>query len=408
MLSLIDGGCRPPGMMVGVANVYAVVPARGGSKGIPAKNLQVVGGHPLVARAVIAAHRSSRVGRVFVSTDDERIGEAASAAGAEVVARPAALGSDEATSESALLHALDDLTGRGVPEPDVLVMLQCTSPFITPSDIDGTIAALDRDGADSAFTVTPSHAFLWRSGPGGAVAANHDATTRLRRQDRESEYLETGGVYAMRTPGFRAARHRFFGRMAFHEVPRLRALEIDEPADLVLARALAPQIDAEQARDRLPAHVAALVLDFDGVLTDNTVMTREDGTESVLCDRSDGFGIELLQQAGVRVAVLSKERNPVVAARCAKLGVEHVQGLDDKVPALRQYLAREAIDPSEVVFVGNDANDAGCLALVACGAIVADAHPSIRHVADLVLTRPGGHGAVREIADLILAHEEER
>lgn len=393
-------------MMVDVSKVHVVIPARGGSKGIPAKNLQIVGGRPLVARAVGAARHAARVDRVFVSTDDDHIGHAAKAAGAEVVVRPAVLGTDEATSESALLHVLDDLAARGVTEPDVLVMVQCTSPFVVPSDIDGTIAALD--DADSAFTVTPSHGFLWRSGPGGAVAANHDATTRLRRQDREPEYLETGGVYAMRTPGFRDARHRFFGRIAFHEVPRLRALEIDEPGDLVLARALAPQIDAEQARDRLPARVAALVLDFDGVLTDNKVVTREDGTESVLCDRSDGFGIELLQRAGVRVVVLSKERNPVVAARCAKLGVEHVQGLDDKVPALQQFLAREAIEPSEVVFVGNDANDAGCLALAACGAIVADSHPSVRHVADLVLTRPGGHGAVREMADLILAHEEER
>ena len=390
-------------MMVDVTIVYAVIPARGGSKGIPAKNLQLVGGRPLVVRAVEAALGASRVDRVLVSTDDDCIAEVAAAAGAEVVTRPAELGSDEASSESVLLHALDDVAGRGHPEPDVLVMVQCTSPFVIAADVDGTIASLDRDGADSAFTAAASHAFLWKPSPDGATAANHDASIRPRRQDRTPEYVETGAVYAMRTAGFRTARHRFFGRTTFHEVPRLRALEIDDLEDLALARALAAQVDAERAAARLPSPVAALVLDFDGVLTDNKVMTIQDGTESVLCDRSDGLGIEMLQEAGIRVAVLSKERNPVVEARCRKLDVECVQGLDDKAAALRKYLGEHAIDPSEVVFVGNDVNDVDCLALVGCGAIVADAHASTRSAADLVLTRAGGDGAVREIADLILA-----
>jgi YrbI family 3-deoxy-D-manno-octulosonate 8-phosphate phosphatase len=393
-------------MMVDVTVVYAVIPARGGSKGIPAKNLQMVGGRSLVARAVDAARRATTVDRVFVSTDDERIAEAALAAGAEVVSRPSDLGRDDSSSESVLLHALDDFAARGLPEPDVLVMLQCTSPFVTAADVDGTVNALERHHADSAFTAVPSHAFLWHGDADGATGANHDASTRLRRQDRAPEYLETGAVYAMRTPGFRAAQHRFFGRITFHEVPRLRALEIDDPADLVVARALAGAIDAEEAAGRLPRRVAALVLDFDGVLTDNRVMTSQDGTESVVGNRSDGLGIEMLRNAGVQVAVLSKERNPVVEARCRKLGVECVQGLDDKQAALKQYLAEHALDPAEVVFVGNDANDAECLALVACGAIVADAHPSVRAVADLVLTRAGGDGAVREMADLILTRVE--
>jgi N-acylneuraminate cytidylyltransferase len=393
-------------MMVDVTVVYAVIPARGGSKGIPAKNLQLVGGRPLVTRAIDAARRAATVDRVFVSTDDDHIAEIARSAGADVVSRPSDLGRDDSSSESVLLHALGEFATRGLPEPDVLVMLQCTSPFIAAADIDGTVAALDRHGADSAFTAAASHGFLWRGGPGSATAANHDASTRLRRQDRPPEYLETGAVYAMRTSGFRTARHRFFGQIAFHEVPKLHTIEIDHPADLVVARALAATIDAEEAIELLPRHVTALVLDFDGVLTDNTVLTSQDGTEAVGGNRSDGLGIEMLRNAGIRVAVLSKERNPVVAARCRKLGVECVQGLDDKQAALKQYLAEHAIDPGEVVFIGNDANDADCLALVACGAIVADAHPSVHAVADVVLTRAGGDGAVREMADLILAHAE--
>jgi N-acylneuraminate cytidylyltransferase len=393
-------------MMVGVAVVHAVIPARGGSKGIPAKNLELVGGRPLVARAVAAALGAASVDRVFVSTDDNRIAAVARAAGGEVIERPAELGRDESSSESVLLHALDDLASRGFAGPDVIVMLQCTSPFVTASDVDGTIAALDRDGADSAFTATPSHVFSWKAGPEGAIAVNHDAAVRPRRQDRDAEFVETGAVYAMRTEGFRRARHRFFGRIAFHEVPRLRSLEVDGPDDLAIARALAPIVDAANGLDRIPTRVDALILDFDGVLTDNKVITAQDGTESVVCDRSDGFGIAMLRNAGVQVAVLSKEKNPVVEARCEKLGVECIQGLDDKAAALRSFLAERSIEPAHVVFVGNDANDTECLALVACGAVVADAHASTHGAADLVLTRTGGHGAVREIADLILTRSK--
>jgi YrbI family 3-deoxy-D-manno-octulosonate 8-phosphate phosphatase len=281
-------------------------------------------------------------------------------------------------------------------------MVQCTSPFVTAADVDGTVAVLDREGADSAFTATASHGFLWQSASDGARAVNHDATCRPRRQDREPEVLETGAVYAMRAEGFRTAGHRFFGKIAFYEVPGLRSLEIDEPEDLEVARRLAPLVDAEKGLDSLPPRVDAVLLDFDGVLTDNKVATDQNGAESVVCDRSDGLGIERLLDAGVLVAVLSKEQNPVVAARCRKLGVECIQGVDDKGAALDRFLGERSLHAESVVFVGNDLNDVDCLAMAGCGAVVADAHPSALAVADLVLTRDGGDGAVREMADLIL------
>lgn len=387
--------------MVGVST-FVIVPARGGSKGIPSKNLRPVNGVPLVARAVTTAHAAASVDRVFVTTDDPEIARIARDAGAELIDRPAELSGDEASSESALLHALDVLDRRGEQVPDIIVMMQCTSPFTVPSDVDGTVALVEQ-GADCAFTAAPTHAFLWRPGPNGAVAVNHDASTRSRRQDRPQEFVETGAVYAMRTTTFREARHRFFGRASLFEVPANRALEIDEPRDLELAEAMSAQERTERAVVALPEPVSGLVLDFDGVLTDNRVVTLQDGTEAVLCDRSDGLGLELLRRAGVLVMVLSKERNPVVGARCAKLGVECVQGIDDKEPALRTWLAGRGLDPSEIVFVGNDVNDLECLRVAGCGVVVADAHPDAIAVADLVLTRPGGRGAVRELVDLILS-----
>ncbi|WP_349637092.1 acylneuraminate cytidylyltransferase family protein [Streptomyces sp. RerS4] len=230
-------------------NVTAVIPARGGSKGIPGKNVAEVGGVPLVARAVRACLGAAHVTRVVVSTDDEAIAAAARAAGAEVVERPTALGSDEASSESALLHALDRLEEGPARPVDVLVFVQCTSPFLTAEEVDACVLAVVRDGADSSFTAAPFHGFLWSTtpdaGPGHhAHGVNHDSASRPRRQDRTPEYLETGSVYAMRADGFRTHGHRFFGRVQLVPTAPERAIEIDEPGDLVRARALAPLLDA--------------------------------------------------------------------------------------------------------------------------------------------------------------------
>ncbi len=388
-------------MMVGVS-VYVIVPARGGSKGIPGKNLRPVGGVPLVARTVAAAVGATTVDRVFVSTDSDAIAEVAAAAGAGIIRRPADLSGDAASSESAVLHALDAFEADGIPTPDVIVMMQCTSPFTVPADVDGTVTLVTSGAADSAFTAAPTHVFLWKRGGDGAVAVNHDATVRPRRQDREPEFVETGAVYAMRTNGFRAAQHRFFGRIALHEVAPERAGEIDEPHDLLVADGLAAALGLGAAAG-LPVPVVGLALDFDGVLTDNRVVTFQDGSEAVIADRGDGMGIEMLRRAGLPMVVLSKERNPVVAARCEQARARlrpgdrrqghGVQGMDDRPgprPGTRglrgQRRQRRRVPAGRGLRRG--AGRCACRVLVRWPTSCS--------------RRTGGRGAVRELADLVL------
>jgi sialic acid synthase SpsE/CMP-N-acetylneuraminic acid synthetase len=228
--------------------VLAVIPARGGSKGVPGKNLAEVAGVPLVARAVRACLAARLVTDVAVSTDDPAIASAARAAGAVAVMRPAAIAGDTATSESAVLHALDAheaLTGHPA---DVVLLVQCTSPFLTPADVDGVAAAVVENGADTAVTVAAFHGFVWRDGAeedAGGHGVNHDKSFRPRRQDRPQDLLETGAAYAMDAAGFRAHRHRFFGRTDLVRTDPARVLEIDDPHDLARARALAPLLDQD-------------------------------------------------------------------------------------------------------------------------------------------------------------------
>lgn len=382
---------------------YAIIPARGGSKGIPRKNLQLVGGVPLVGRAVQAARGSQRVQGIFVSTDDAEIASVAREYGAEVIWRPAELATDTASSESALLHALSYLRSEKGMQVDLLVFIQCTSPFVESKDIDAMIAKLEEVGADCIFTVTRFHGFVWKVDEQlGAVGVNHDRAVRLRRQEREPEFLETGAVYIMRADGFTQHKHRFFGRVLMYEMPAERSIEIDEPADLLLANLLWQRMQREKRQRALPTKVEALVMDFDGVFTDNRVLVLQDGSEGVLCSRSDGWGVARLREQGIAMVVISTETNPVVEARCRKLGIECVTGVDDKLSVMQEWLQKRGIPAENVVYIGNDVNDLSCMQVVGCAVAPADAHPQVLESADMVLEAKGGQGALRELSEIVL------
>ena len=380
--------------------VIAVIPARGGSKGVPGKNLAEVGGVPLVARAVRAALQAHSVARVVVSTDDLDIATAARDAGAEIVIRPVDLAGDTATSESAVLHALDSI---GVDaETDVVLLVQCTSPFVYADDLDAVAGPVLAGDADSAFTAAASHGFLWR--PDG-TGVNHDPSGRPRRQERPVELLETGAAYAMRLANLRQHAHRFVGRVLPVEVDAARTLEIDEPADLDRARLLAPLFDQASGQWPRLADLDAIVMDCDGTLTDDRVHLDQHGVESVTFHRGDGLAISMLRRTGIDMVILSTETNPVVTARADKLGVPAIQGVAAKGAALTEWCAEHGVELARTAYLGNDVNDLPCFELVGWPIAVADAHPSVRVRARAVTSTPGGHGAVRELASWLLGRE---
>jgi YrbI family 3-deoxy-D-manno-octulosonate 8-phosphate phosphatase len=377
----------------GAVSVVAVIPARGGSKGVPGKNLKRVAGRSLVARAVDAARTASSIDLVIVSTDDAEIAREARAAGARVVDRPADIASDTAGSEAAVLHAIASVGAR----VEIVVFIQATSPFISPDDLDEAIDRVRSGHEDVVFAAARTHAFLWRQTTAGAVGVNHDAAHRPRRQDRDAEFQETGAFYVMRSDGFLRAGHRFFGRVGIHEVDSARALEIDTVRELELASLIAPLFASQVAID-----VDALITDFDGVHTDDRAMIDADGRELVTVSRADGAGVESLRAAGIPVLILSRETNPVVAARGRKLGIPVLHGVDDKARALTAWAEASGVSLERSAYLGNDLNDLPAMALVGWPVAVADAHPEVLAAARFVLGRPGGAGAVRELADAIL------
>lgn len=377
--------------------VLVVIPARGGSKGVPLKNLERVGGVSLVARAVDAALAAPGVTDVAVSTDHAGIAARARRHGAHVVERPAELSGDTASSEAAVLHALDARLAVTGADPQVTVMVQATSPFIDSAALGDAVRRVLAGEADVVLSATPTHAFHWRVADDGAHAVGHDAAHRPRRQDLEPRFRETGAFYVMRTAGLREHRNRFFGRIDLAITDELASLEIDTPADLEAARALAPLLAPPAALD-----VDALVTDFDGVHTDDAATVDTHGTETVRVRRGDGLGVAALRRAGVPMLILSTEQNPVVARRAEKLGVEVAHGIEDKAAALTTWIVAKGLSPDRVAYVGNDVNDLPALAAVGWPVAVADARPEVLRAARLVLDAAGGQGAVREACDRVL------
>ena len=434
-------------------SIIAIIPARGGSKGIPGKNLRMVGGRPLLAWSIGHARQTPQIGRVFVSTDSAEIAAVARYYGAEVIHRPPDISGDTASSEACLEHALRALGARregqsverqglvgesdalSASRIDLVVFLQPTSPLREPDDIQNAIETLEREQADSLFSACRVEGFVWRVERNGqARSFSYDYRARPRRQDAPEDLIENGSIYIFKPWVLRKFNNRLGGKIAVYRMPAVNSFQIDEPEDLELVEALMesqganrealsckslglgakgeelsakregaiakPKVLSELGAWLLP--VRLLVLDFDGVLTDNRVLVSEEGTESVCCSREDGLGLERLRSAGVEVVVLSKEQNPVVGARCRKLGIECIQGCDTKLSSLLALAASRDLRSGGISYVGNDVNDLECMRWVGLPIAVADAMPEVLLAAKWVTAKRGGQGAVREVCEALL------
>ncbi|HET6582799.1 MAG TPA: NTP transferase domain-containing protein, partial [Nannocystaceae bacterium] len=329
----------------------ALIPARGGSKGIPRKNLQPLAGRPLVVHSIAQARACAGIDRVFVSTDDDEIADVAARAGAEIVRRPPELAGDTASTESAIEHALAAWRADGL-EPTRIVLLQATSPFRTGDQLARALARFDAVGCDSMLSVVSFHGFVWRTQPDGtATPQTYDPVARPRRQDIHDVVRETGSFYVFTRALFERTGARLGGRISAFEVPAEDALDIDEPADLALAR-------AEAARrglcdDSVLEHAEWLVLDVDGTLTDGAMYYGEGGDELKRFDTRDGAGIARFKATGGRVALVTGERSSAVVRRAEKLGLDHVVlGCTNKRAALEDLCRRFRTTPDRVVAMG--------------------------------------------------------
>lgn len=211
----------------------AIIPARGGSKGIPKKNIINLAGRPLIAWSIEQAKSSQLVDIVFVSTDDDEIAEVSCEYGAEVVKRPAQLAADTSSSEDVLLHAIDFIECEKKIKIDIVVFLQATSPVREKDDIDNAIRQYLSAKADSLFSCTriEDH-FIWEEREGDYFSTNYDYRRRRLRQDIKPQYLENGSIYVFRPELIRRELNRLGGKITIYETAFWKSFQIDDWDDL--------------------------------------------------------------------------------------------------------------------------------------------------------------------------------
>jgi N-acylneuraminate cytidylyltransferase len=402
-----------------VTEILALIPARGGSKGIPRKNIRTFAGYPLIAWSIAAAKQAFCVTRLIVSTDDEEIAAVAREYGAETpFLRPSEFAQDNTTDLPVFEHALAWHAENEGYQPEIIIQLRPTSP-IRPRDCVDHAAKilLEHEDADCVRGVVPAgqnpHK-MWRFAGQGqpmsplleveGIAEPYNAP----RQMLPPVHWQTGHIDAIRVSTIKQKKS-LTGDVIYPLVidPRY-TVDIDNLSDWAKYEALVHSgleiVSPGRKRRPMPERIDLVICDFDGVITDNRVWVDQDGRETVAAFRSDSVRIRELRAAGIEVIILSSEVNRVVEARAKKMGVEAIHGvaLHEKGQVMQEVLAQKNIRAENVVFIGNDINDLPCFEIAGWAVAVADAYPEVIRAADFVLIKPGGHGALRELCDLIL------
>ena len=202
----------------------ALIPLRGGSKGIPGKNIKPMGGKPLCAWVLQAAAACRAIDDVYVSTDSGQIKQVVLelGLGVHVVDRPAEYASDEASTESVMLHFMQEVPfGR-------LVTIQATSPLLSAAHLDDALALFERDGCDSMLSAVRTRRFFWRD---DGTPINYEPQRRPRRQDFHGTLMENGAFYVTSRQVLESSRCRLGGKIGIFEMPEDTAVEIDELDD---------------------------------------------------------------------------------------------------------------------------------------------------------------------------------
>lgn len=402
-----------------MTETLALIPARGGSKGIPRKNIRLFAGYPLIAWSIAAAKQSTSVRRLIVSTDDPEIAAIAREYGAETpFLRPADISQDNSLDLPLFEQALQWLEENEGYKPDVLIQLRPTSPIRPRDCVDEAVKILlEHDDADCVRGVVPAgqnpHK-MWRFAGEGkpmkpllmveGIAEPYNAP----RQILPPVYWQTGHIDAIRATTIKQKKSLTGDAIYPLMIDPRYTVDIDNLSDWAKYEALAlsglEMVTPGKMKRGMPDKVELVICDFDGVLTDNRVWVDRDGRESVAAFRSDSIRVKDLRAAGIDLMILSSEVDAVVAVRARKMGVEAVQGVaHEKGRAMLEVLDQKNIKAENVIFVGNDLNDLPCFEVAGWSVAVADAYPEVLRAADFVLTRPGGHGAVRELIDLLLS-----
>ncbi|NLI10322.1 MAG: acylneuraminate cytidylyltransferase [Elusimicrobia bacterium] len=383
--------------------VLAFIPARGGSKGIPGKNIKFLAGIPLISHTIKAAFDCGCADKVVVSTDDEKIKKISQEFGAAVIDRPAHLAQDSSPTEPAILHALSELKKKQSYIPDVVILLQPTSPLRTGENIKEAFIKFVKTGADSLLSVSKNHIFLWKEKGNFAFPINYDFLHRPRRQEM-NQYAENGAIYITKRMIYEKLSCRLGGKVAIYEMSQESSIEIDSIFDFKICEEMFSSSLHNNSLISVANKIKMVLTDVDGVLTDGGMYYGKDGEAFKKFSTLDGMGISMLMKEGFVVGIITGENSPSVAKRAEKLNIKELySGVKDKSVVLEKLLHKYKLKKEQVAYIGDDINDLGIMSCVGMPCCPSSAQLDVKKNAKFITNAKGGEGAFRELSNLLIS-----
>ena len=370
-----------------------IIPARGGSKGIPRKNIKNIAGFPLIYWSIEAAKSSKYLDDFYVSTDSKEIAKIAKSYGAKVLIRSNDLAKDDTTTLAVLKDILTKI------DCDNIIVLQPTSPLRDLDTIDLCIDEFKNGGFDTLATGYYTKIIEYGS---------HQ---NLRRQDIKGFFYDDGNIYIIKSQLIK--KNKWFGNNICKKVINKELnYEIDDHVEFSIVEGLlwnrierGVQVNSMY---HLLSKIQLFAMDVDGVLTDAGMYYSEDGNELKKFNTRDGKGIELLRKTGIKTAIITSENTKIVEKRAKKLKVDYLfQGIKTNKEVMIKKVAKELGVPlKNVAYIGDDVNDLTALKSVGFPITVKNATIQNKEISKLIVPLNGGDGCVRYVCDLILKNQK--
>jgi len=378
-------------------SIIAFIPARGGSKSIPEKNIKIFCGRPLIFWN-LQELQDSKVDKIVVATDSEKIKSVVNSFGFSKVSvfnRSNENSQDFSSTESVMLEYIKSVN---LSDSDTFMLVQATSPFTQTTHFNEGLELFKQH--NSILTCCESKRFSWR----GGKALNYDIYNRPRRQDHKGTLIENGAFYISSVSDIKSTQNRISGDIGIYEMPEYTYTEIDEQEDWIVAESLMKRFVLNNKMQDF-SKIKLFLSDVDGVLTDAGMYYTENGDEFKKFCTYDGMGFQLLQKTGVKVGILTTEDRELNRRRAKKLGLDFdFHGAKDKLQIVKDLCAAENITLDQVAYIGDDVNCFGLLSHVGIAACPNNAVDKIKAIPNIMhLERNGGDGVAREFVEFFLS-----
>jgi len=378
-------------------SILAFIPARGGSKSIPLKNIKMFCGKPLIYWNLLSLQNSS-VDKIIVATDSNQIKNIVLSfnfSKVEVYNRNYENATEEASSESVMLEYIESIN---MQDPDTFMLVQATSPFTQTNHFDEALELFK--SFDSVVSCSITKRFFWNE---NGVALNYDINKRKRRQDFKGTLIENGAFYINSVKNIKENKNRITGKIGIYRMPEHTSVELDEELDWLIAEKIMYKYIIKNKKSNIN-NIKIVLSDVDGVLTDAGMYYSENGDEIKKFCVYDGMAFKILQDHGFKVGIITTEDMDLNKRRAIKLNLDYdFHAINDKLSVVKKLCKKENIDINQVAYIGDDINCFDLLSNVGVCACPKNAVSKIKNIPNIkLLNSYGGNGAFREFAEIYL------